>query len=149
MTFDVEAARSRDRSQMTRGDMSLAMDAAYGEIVRLRAQVDEREKWYEHVTGSWKAEEEEWIKENERLRAEVEDWKREADIGKWPKEAAQEYHQLKVEVPRLRDQLDDVELALRKLDEGTYGRCEVCGREIGEARLEVMPAARFCIDHAG
>jgi RNA polymerase-binding transcription factor DksA len=50
---------------------------------------------------------------------------------------------------RLRDQLDDVELALRKLDEGTYGRCEVCGREIGEARLEVMPAARFCIDHAG
>jgi DnaK suppressor protein len=50
---------------------------------------------------------------------------------------------------RLRDQLDDVELALGKLDDGTYGRCEVCGREIGQARLEVMPATRFCIDHAG
>lgn len=49
---------------------------------------------------------------------------------------------------RLRDQLDDVELALRKLDEGQYGRCEVCGNPIGEARLEVMPATRFCIDHA-
>jgi RNA polymerase-binding transcription factor DksA len=50
---------------------------------------------------------------------------------------------------RLRDQLDDVELALGKLDGGSYGRCEICGNEIGEARLEVMPAARFCIEHAG
>jgi RNA polymerase-binding transcription factor DksA len=50
---------------------------------------------------------------------------------------------------RLRDQLDDVELALGKLDGGTYGRCEICGNQIGEARLEVMPAARYCIEHAG
>jgi RNA polymerase-binding transcription factor DksA len=50
---------------------------------------------------------------------------------------------------RLRDQLDDVELALAKLDSGSYGRCEICGNEIGEARLEVMPATRFCIEHAG
>jgi DnaK suppressor protein len=50
---------------------------------------------------------------------------------------------------QLREQLDDVETALTKLDEGDYGRCEVCGNQIGEPRLEVMPAARFCIDHAG
>lgn len=50
---------------------------------------------------------------------------------------------------RLREQLDDVELALGKLDDGNYGRCEICGTQIGEARLEVMPAARFCIEHAG
>lgn len=49
----------------------------------------------------------------------------------------------------LRDQLDDVEVALGKLDAGTYGTCEVCGNVIGEARLEAMPATRFCIDHAG
>ncbi len=48
----------------------------------------------------------------------------------------------------LREQLDDVERALAKLDEGTYGRCERCDQPIGEARLEAMPAARFCIDHA-
>lgn len=48
----------------------------------------------------------------------------------------------------LRDQLDDVEGALRRIDEGTYGRCEVCGREIAPARLEAMPATPFCIDHA-
>jgi DnaK suppressor protein len=50
---------------------------------------------------------------------------------------------------QLRDQLDDVEKALTRLDEGTYGTCEVCGRPIGDARLEVMPATRFCIEHAG
>jgi RNA polymerase-binding transcription factor DksA len=50
---------------------------------------------------------------------------------------------------QLRDQLDDVEHALSRLDEGTYGTCEVCGEPIGDARLEVMPATRFCIQHAG
>jgi RNA polymerase-binding transcription factor DksA len=50
---------------------------------------------------------------------------------------------------QLREQLGDVERALAKLDDGTYGTCEVCGGRIGEARLEVMPATRFCIDHAG
>jgi DnaK suppressor protein len=48
----------------------------------------------------------------------------------------------------LRDQLDAVDAALAKLDEGTYGQCEVCGNQISEARLEAMPATRYCIDHA-
>ena len=50
---------------------------------------------------------------------------------------------------QLREQLDDVERALAKLDEGTYGQCEVCEAAISDARLEAMPATRFCIDHAG
>jgi DnaK suppressor protein len=50
---------------------------------------------------------------------------------------------------QLREQLNDVEHALARLDEGTYGTCEVCGGPIGEARLEVMPATRYCIQHAG
>jgi DnaK suppressor protein len=43
-------------------------------------------------------------------------------------------------------ELADVEHALRRLDEGTYGTCEACGRPIGDERLEAMPAARFCLD---
>jgi RNA polymerase-binding transcription factor DksA len=45
----------------------------------------------------------------------------------------------------LREQLDDVDRALAKLDDGTYGQCENCGQPIGEDRLEAMPATRFCI----
>ena len=50
---------------------------------------------------------------------------------------------------QLREQLADVERALDRLDSGTYGLCEICSSAIGDARLEAMPAARFCIDHAG
>lgn len=48
----------------------------------------------------------------------------------------------------LREQLDDVEEALKALDEGRYGLCEVCSQPIAEARLEAMPTTRRCIDHA-
>jgi DnaK suppressor protein len=48
----------------------------------------------------------------------------------------------------LRETLRDIDDALAKIDAGTYGLCEQCGRPIGEARLEAKPAARLCIEHA-
>jgi DnaK suppressor protein len=45
----------------------------------------------------------------------------------------------------LREALEEVDAALVRLGEGTYGTCQVCGKPIGPARLEAMPAARFCI----
>ena len=39
--------------------------------------------------------------------------------------------------------------ALDRVAAGTYGVCEVCGREIPAARLEVRPAATRCVEHAG
>lgn len=51
----------------------------------------------------------------------------------------------------VRDQIDehlaDVEAALQRLEEGRYGRCEVCRREIGPERLDARPATRFCKEH--
>jgi RNA polymerase-binding transcription factor DksA len=43
-------------------------------------------------------------------------------------------------------ELADVEHALRRLDDGSYGTCEACGRPISSDRLEAMPAARFCLN---
>jgi RNA polymerase-binding protein DksA len=48
---------------------------------------------------------------------------------------------------RIQAELDDVERALKRLDEGTYGTCQACGRDIGDERLEAVPATRFCIEH--
>ena len=44
-------------------------------------------------------------------------------------------------------ELADVEHALRRLDDGTYGTCEFDGKPIPEERLEAVPAARFCLEH--
>jgi DnaK suppressor protein len=48
----------------------------------------------------------------------------------------------------LRETLTDVETALAKIEAGTFGPCESCGKPINPARLEAMPAARLCIDCA-
>ena len=48
----------------------------------------------------------------------------------------------------LRETLEEVEHALGKLDEGTFGVCESCNQPINPARLEAKPAARYCIDCA-
>jgi DnaK suppressor protein len=44
--------------------------------------------------------------------------------------------------------LADVRRALEKLDDGSYGRCDVCGEPIGEERLEVLPWAVLCVRDA-
>jgi RNA polymerase-binding transcription factor len=51
-------------------------------------------------------------------------------------------------VGSLRETLADIDDALLKIEAGTYGLCEQCGRPIGDDRLEAMPMARLCIEHA-
>jgi len=46
---------------------------------------------------------------------------------------------------RLKEQLADIERALKKFEEGTYGLCDVCGRNIEPARLEALPQATLCL----
>jgi DnaK suppressor protein len=46
------------------------------------------------------------------------------------------------------DLLAQVEAALRRLDEGSYGTCENCGRPINPERLEALPYTAYCIDCA-
>lgn len=45
----------------------------------------------------------------------------------------------------LKDALAEVEAALERVAQGTYGRCARCGQQIAPARLEAMPAAQLCI----
>jgi RNA polymerase-binding protein DksA len=44
-----------------------------------------------------------------------------------------------------RDLLSQVERALQRLDDGTYGICESCGNPIGKARLQAFPRATLCV----
>ncbi|MCU9613570.1 TraR/DksA C4-type zinc finger protein [Caldibacillus lycopersici] len=44
--------------------------------------------------------------------------------------------------------LKNVEKALHAIEEGTYGTCEVCGKEIPFARLEALPTTTYCKEHS-
>ena len=48
-------------------------------------------------------------------------------------------------VANSRDKLDQVEHALERLDNGTYGICESCGNPIGKLRLQAAPRATLCL----
>jgi RNA polymerase-binding transcription factor len=47
---------------------------------------------------------------------------------------------------QLEDQLTEVNKALRRIDEGTYGICSNCGNAIMTERLEALPYAELCIE---
>ncbi len=47
---------------------------------------------------------------------------------------------------RVREQLAEVEYALHKFEEGTYGLCDSCGQPIDPARLEALPQAKLCMN---
>jgi RNA polymerase-binding transcription factor DksA len=61
---------------------------------------------------------------------------------------AAEQGEVRVLAESLRPLLAEVEHALTKIDVGTYGICETCGEPIAPARLEAMPASRWCVAHA-
>lgn len=46
---------------------------------------------------------------------------------------------------RSTDLLSEVEHALQKLEQGTYGLCDVCGQSIDTERLEIRPQANLCL----
>ena len=93
-----------------------------------------------------------------RLNAELEQLKssvRPADerregspFGKREEEATESFElerRLTLE-KRLRDQLAEVEHALKKFEDGSYGLCDNCGKPIDPARLEALPQASLCLD---
>lgn len=49
-------------------------------------------------------------------------------------------------VETLKSQLDEVDRALRRIQDGTYGSCAECGEEIPPARLEARPESALCVD---
>jgi RNA polymerase-binding transcription factor DksA len=59
----------------------------------------------------------------------------------------EEYDGRRATLATLEGRYNDVRRALRKIEQGTYGVCEISGEAIEEDRLEANPAARTCKDH--
>ena len=50
-------------------------------------------------------------------------------------------------VEQAESDIDEVDAALQRLEDGTYGICEVGGERISDERLEAQPATRHCLEH--
>ena len=59
-----------------------------------------------------------------------------------------EKSETEVLVTELKTALSDVNEALLRLENGTYGLCQACGRQISPPRLEAIPTVKYCIDCA-
>lgn len=46
------------------------------------------------------------------------------------------------------EEVEEIKAALQAIEDGTYGRCQVCDEEIPYERLEALPTALTCIEHA-
>jgi len=110
-------------------------------LLNLKKQLEEKEKMleeelrkiavYDEEDGVWEAK---YLDEerNQEINAdEVEEW----------------YNQTAVVNVLVRD-LQAVKDALQRMEEGSYGRCALCGREIEIKRLQVFPEATMCFSCA-
>ena len=90
------------------------------------------------------------LEELEQLKASIRpaDERREGSpFGKREEEATETF-ELEKRITlekRIRDQLADVEHALHKFEDKTYGLCDNCGQPIDPARLEALPQASLCL----
>lgn len=49
---------------------------------------------------------------------------------------------------RLEYEIAEIDDALERIENDEYGKCERCGRQISDQRLEILPATRYCLRHA-
>jgi RNA polymerase-binding transcription factor DksA len=99
--------------------------------------------------------------ERERLQGIADDLQRERDesvsdtggelssFDQHPGDSGTETFEMEKNVSLLEQveyELTEIDAAFQRLDRGEYGKCQACGRPIGDARLEAMPATRFCVE---
>ena len=76
-------------------------------------------------------------------------WGELSNVDQHPGDSGTETFEMEKNVSLLEqvdDELQEIDAATQRLERGTYGTCQACGRPIGDERLEAMPATRFCID---
>src|SRR5690606_7204685 len=88
------------------------------------------------------------LEERARLRRELDEYEVDYGMGEGdPGVVERERTMLQIE--QLDQRLAEIEAALRRIDEGTYGRCASCGELINPERLEILPFTTLCVTCAG
>jgi DnaK suppressor protein len=100
------------------------------------------DRW-EQLKNKLEAEREETRSEIGRMKANL---KYELDAD--PEEGDPDLYEREKSLALLRnleEKLYDLSRALAMIEDGTYGLCEICGKEIGTERLEALPYTSYCL----
>ncbi len=84
------------------------------------------------------------LRKNEDLTVSTDDLADEADLANNVINQQVSFNMRSRELSKLRS----IELALERIEDGTYGHCEECDEEISAKRLDNQPWADLCITHA-
>lgn len=71
-------------------------------------------------------------------------------VDNHPGDSASDLYEREKDIAHLTDAyryLEEIDRALQKIEHGTYGLCEWCGKPIETERLMIVPTARYCIAH--
>lgn len=103
------------------------------------------------------------VEERERLQEVVEEYERELEVARMtesssdrsPEPGNAEASSMKLEYAKelsieqnTLDLIGKVDHALKRIDAGEYGICEVCGKAIPIERLDVLPYSTLCVEDA-
>lgn len=106
----------------------------------------ERQKHYRDLLEALAEEVKTFLKKSKDASEAVE---LDTSIGRLSRMEAMQDQQMALELRRRKKrQLARVNNALRRLDEGAYGLCELCGGSISEERLEAFPDMMTCVNCA-
>ncbi|MFC1900521.1 TraR/DksA family transcriptional regulator [Chloroflexota bacterium] len=108
-------------------------------------------KKYEHLRARLEDEKKRLLEDVEQQEASARptDIRREGSpFGKREEEATEslELEKRLAVSKQVQDHLNEIEHALHKFEEGTYGLCDSCGQQIAPDRLEALPQASLCVD---
>ena len=71
-----------------------------------------------------------------------------SDVPLHPADLASENYEEEITLDLMENEgrvMVEIDDALKRIEQGTFGRCEICRREIPRERLEAVPYARYCI----
>ncbi len=105
---------------------------------------------YQKSRSRLESERQRLIKELDLIKAQtrpVEERREGSPFGKREEEASEslELEKRLALNQRVNENLNGVERALKKFEDGTYGLCDICGHQIDPARLEALPQAAVCM----
>ena len=126
--------RLRDRNHQTQGfPTTMNTDEARTRLLNERARIEELRQAANRLTADAQEATERELSSAEQHPAELAS----ETIGLELDHSVLQHAEL---------ELEELEAAVKRVDNGVYGRCEACGQPISEARLEAIPTARLCIE---